>query len=109
MPLERAFRGEQRRVSGPAHRGDGALDGPWQRLSGEFGQLRLGVEQVDVTRPAIEEQPDDALRPRPEVWCASRAGSVSDRSAPTVALHQREQGEKAEPTAGAREEVAARA
>ena len=37
------------------------------RLAGQLVEQRLGVEQVDVARPALHEQEDDALRRRGEV------------------------------------------
>ena len=41
--------------------------GPADRLAVVGGQLRLVVEGIDVRRPALHAQEDDALRPRREV------------------------------------------
>src|SRR5260370_16188600 len=40
----------------PAERADG------DRLAVELVELRLELERVDLARPAVHEQPDDALR-----------------------------------------------
>ena len=58
--LEGALGGEQRVVAGP-HGGDGLSERGWHGLSSQLGQLRLGVEDIDVTGAAFHEQPDYGL------------------------------------------------
>ena len=38
-----------------------------QRLAGVLGQVRLGIEQIHVARPAVHEQPNDTLGPWSEM------------------------------------------
>ena len=54
--------GQQRGVA-LSHRRDDGLEGRRQGLAGQLVELRLGVERVDVARPPLHEQEDDALGP----------------------------------------------
>ena len=54
--------GEQRVAAG-AHRRDDRAEAGRQLLAVQPGQLGLGVEGVEMTRPAFHEQEDDRLRP----------------------------------------------
>ncbi len=82
------------------------------RLAVVLVQVRLGVERVDVRRPAVHEQEDDALGPRREVrrLGRQRVAIVGQRwrggEQAGVAQHAG-QAHGAEPAADAGEDVAA--
>ncbi len=58
--LESAL-GTEQRVAGGPHSGDRLAEGIGHGLSAQFGQLGLGVEQVEVAGSALHEQPDHRL------------------------------------------------
>src|SRR5262249_54043729 len=75
----------------------------WRLGDGQACELvegRLRIEALDMTGAAEHEQPDHALRPRPEV---RRAGAGA-----AVAVQHGPQGEAAEAHAAVGEEAAAR-
>ncbi len=63
---EFALGAQQRRVGRAAHGRERAVEAIGQRLAGQLVELGLGIEQVDVAGPAVEEAPDDALGRGPE-------------------------------------------
>jgi hypothetical protein len=50
-----------KRCAALAHRGDHGAEAVRQWLTGEFSQQRLGIEGVEVARPAFHEEKDHAL------------------------------------------------
>ena len=109
--LELALRGQQRRVGRLAHRGDGAPKLAGSGLPASLFERRLGVEQVDVARPAVHEAPDDARGPggkvrrlgRERILIASRRVRRPSARRPRATASA----SAAEAAAGARQEVAA--
>ena len=59
MLPELALAAEQIGVGGAAHRRHWPHETIGQRLAGQLVERRLGIEQVDVARPAVHEAPDD--------------------------------------------------
>ena len=87
-----------------------------QRLARLFGQRGLGVERVDMGRPAVHEQVDDPFGLRRELrrLRRQRVGPVADRRSARAATgeqarlrHQVAQGECSEPHPGAAKRLAA--
>ena len=87
-----------------------------ERLTRVASEGRLGVEEVDVARSAVHEEVDHSLRARPEVRPPRSQGRSpapggvvpfrrGARQQP-VLVKERRQGHRAEPAAGAEEEVA---
>src|SRR5262249_53681131 len=44
-----------------AHSRHGALERVRQRLAGQLLEFRLGIEEIEMARPAVQEAPDNAL------------------------------------------------
>src|SRR4051812_24496217 len=54
-------RSHQRRAGSHSHGGYRTLKARWQRLPGEFCQVRLGIEKIEMAGTAIHEAPDHAF------------------------------------------------
>ena len=76
------------------------------RLAVELVQERLGVERVEVARPAGHEQEDDALRLRLEVRLL-RGERVGERRGPGRSASRDARASAAEPAEGVGQELAA--
>ena len=89
--------GGQERILGHLAAGHHHAEALGQRLAGELDQIGLGIEQIDMARPAMHEEPDHALDPRRdqgdfeplfafddspprESSASSKAGAASDRT-----------------------------
>src|SRR5262249_6442117 len=58
---------QERRVGGPSHCRFGTRKAIRQRLTGEFCQIGLGVEQVEMAWSAVDETPNDRFGLRREM------------------------------------------
>ncbi len=77
-----------------------------------FDQVGLGIEQIDVARPAVHEQPDHALDARREVRRSGRQRIVLTRAFRTrqqsFVSQQARQSNRAQTASGAQQELATR-
>ena len=79
-----------------------------QRLAGVLRQRRLGVERVDVRRPAVQEEVDDALRLAGKVrLLAAPADWPAAAASVAVVASSARQAERAQAHAGALQQLAA--
>src|SRR5262249_38046314 len=99
--LEFPFGRQQGRERRSPHRRDRPLERRGQRGPIELRQLRFWIEEVDVARATVHEQPNHGLRLAGEM---SGSNGVHCQG---VALKERVQREQAEATAGASKEFAA--
>ena len=100
--LPRAVGGEDRRIEF-AHRRDDPLEARRHRLAGERRQRRLGVEQVDVTRPPLHVHRNHRRRLcrfrrllRQQVILRPLQRRLGRSTQQTVTLHQGRQSERTE-------------